>query len=118
MEKRFEIRRKNYKNVHSKATKIMNILYPQIDEPLRRQFMGFKKKEHFGIVSIFYSRDYDEKYRTGKKHSSGFWINDSKKIFSTGKMWGATLLISETDAKILKRVGVDLLKEGWKEMKK
>jgi len=106
--------RKSYKEVSSKATKIMKILYPQIDEPLRRQFIGFKKKEHLGIVSIFYSRDYDKKYKTGKKHSSGFWINDNNKIYSTGKMWVASLAISKADDKVLKRNGIDLIKEGWR----
>ena len=106
--------RKSYKEVHSKATKIMKTLYPQIDEPLRRQFMGFKRKEGFGIVSIFYSRDYDEKYKQGKKHSSGFWINDHNKIYSTGKMWVATLVISDVDLKILKKEEIDLSIEGWK----
>jgi hypothetical protein len=80
-------------NVFKRATKILEKLYPRINESLRTQFLGFEQRKDFGnsYLAVLYERDYDETLRGGK--TTGKYVTDAMQVFCTGKLWKAVLTI-------------------------
>ena len=79
--------------VFKQATELLEKFYPRINEPLRTQFLKFEKRKDFGgsYIAVLYNIDYDETLRGGK--TSGSWLDDTKQVFCTGKLWKAVITI-------------------------